>query len=72
MKEGAIRVAMQAASTRSRQTSIPGRESKTSEREVGILNACIAGMTALQSSLKVIQEASPYLQLREIRELRTA
>ena len=43
---------MQAASTRSRQTSIPGREIRVNEREVGIPNACIASVTKTQPSLR--------------------
>ena len=47
-KEGAIRVAIHADSTRSRQTSIPGRETKANERVVGIPNAYIADVTIPQ------------------------
>jgi hypothetical protein len=71
-KEGAIRVAIQAASRRSRQTSIPGREINASEREVGIPNACMAGRKMPQHLQKTDRRASPYLQLREIREWRIA
>ena len=55
MKEGAIRVAIQAASTRSRQTSIPGREIKVNEREVGIPNACIASVITPQSPSEAVK-----------------
>lgn len=71
-KEGAIRVAIQAASIRSRQTSIPGREIKVSEREVGIPNACMASATIPQLLPRTYHNTSPYLRPRGIRELKIA